>query len=193
MLYKIIWVLRAYCYRLFFKKVGSQSYLGKPLFLRGVNRISLGHKVRIFPNSRMEVHTQNGSISIRDNCSIGQNFHIISADELIIGENTLISFDVMVTNVEHDYRQIEIPVVDQPLLIDRTFIDSGCFIGSGVKIQAGTILGKNCVVGANAVIRGHFPDYCVIVGVPGKIIKKYNLVSKVWEKTNSKGEFLSEL
>lgn len=54
----------------------------------------------------------------------------------------------------------------------------------------GTILGEQCIVGANAVVRGIFPDYCVIVGVPAKIIKRYNPSTKSWQKTNSKGIFV---
>lgn len=60
-------------------------------------------------------------------------------------------------------------------------------------IQAGTILGKQCIVGSNAVVRGHFPDYCVIVGVPARIVKRYDDKSGVWKKTNNKGEFLDEI
>lgn len=50
----------------------------------------------------------------------------------------------------------------------------------GVAIQAGTILGEQCIVGANSVVRGTFPDYCVIAGVPAKIIKIYNKESGEW-------------
>lgn len=60
-------------------------------------------------------------------------------------------------------------------------------------IQAGTILGKQCIVGANAVVRGHFPPYCVIVGVPARIVKRYDEKSGAWKKTNSKGEFINEI
>ena len=52
----------------------------------------------------------------------------------------------------------------------------------GACIQAGTVLGKQCVVGANAVVRGTYPDYCVIVGVPARVIKKYNPETGKWEK-----------
>lgn len=52
----------------------------------------------------------------------------------------------------------------------------------GAAIQAGTVLGKQCIVGANSVVRGTFPDYCVIAGVPAKIIRKYNAESHSWER-----------
>ena len=49
-----------------------------------------------------------------------------------------------------------------------------CIIGASV--------GKHCVIGANAVVTKDVPDYCVAVGAPAKIIKKYNLKNKKWEK-----------
>ena len=52
----------------------------------------------------------------------------------------------------------------------------------GAAIMAGTVLGKQCVVGANAVVRGTFPDFCVIVGAPARIVKKYNPDTQKWEK-----------
>lgn len=66
--------------------------------------------------------------------------------------------------------------------IKETKIGENCFIGIGVAIQAGTILGKQCVVGSNSVVRGEFPDYCVIVGAPARIVKKYNFETQRWEK-----------
>ena len=62
----------------------------------------------------------------------------------------------------------------QKRIITKTFIGDNCFIGMGAAIQAGTILGEQCIVGANAVVRGVYPDYCVLVGAPAKIVRKYN-------------------
>lgn len=193
MLYKIFWGIRALLYKPFFKRMGYLSYLGKPIFLHGTKKTTIGNKVRIYPHSRIETHGDTGHITIEDNCSIGQNFHIISSGGITIEKNTLISFDVMITDTDHDYHEINIPVPEQNLIIKKTHIGSNCFIGSSAKIQAGTILGKQCVVGANAVVRGTFPDYSVIVGIPAKIVKRYNESSGKWEKTNAKGEFTNEI
>ena len=73
-------------------------------------------------------------------------------------------------------------MVKQKITVKETRIGENCFIGMGAAIMAGTILGKQCVVGANSVVRGNFPDYCVIVGSPAKIVKKYNPETHVWEK-----------
>lgn len=53
------------------------------------------------------------------------------------------------------------------------YIGSGTWVGLNAVILPGTVVGKGCVIAANCVVKGEFPDYCVIAGVPGKIIKIY--------------------
>lgn len=125
-----------------------------------------------------------GTVQIHDNCTIAQNVHITSKDDdLVIGGGTTILANSFITNIDHNYSEIDKPIFQQKMNIHHTEIGENCFIGMGAAIMAGTILGKQCIVGANAVVRGNFPDYCVIAGVPAKIIRKYNPETKVWEKT----------
>lgn len=181
MFFKFFWIIRAIIYKLFFKKIAFPSYIGKPCFIKNSKNISLGKKVRIFPGVRMETH-QGGKILIEDDVSIGQNFHITSASNLIIKTKTTILGNVFITNIDHEYQKLGKHIMQQKFLIKETIIGENCFIGYGACIQAGTILGKQCIVGANSVVRGIFPDYSVIVGSPGKIIKKYNNNLKAWQR-----------
>jgi serine acetyltransferase len=38
-----------------------------------------------------------------------------------------------------------------------------------------------------------FPDYCVIVGAPAKIIKRYSFEKQVWLKTDANGNFIENI
>jgi acetyltransferase-like isoleucine patch superfamily enzyme len=193
MIFKIFWILRGLLYKPFFGKYGLPSYIGKPVFIGNFKRIFIGKRVRIFPGARIEVIGNDASIIFEENISIGQNLHITSASQLVIGKNTTILESVMITNIDHDYQEVGKPIWEQKLIIKETQIGENCYIGYGAVIQAGTILGKQCIVGANAVVRGTFPDYSVIVGVPARIVKRYDEKSKEWKKTNNKGEFLDEI
>ena len=44
-------------------------------------------------------------------------------------------------------------------------------IGIGAVIIQGIKIGKWAIIGAGAVIVNDIPDYAMVVGVPGKIIK----------------------
>lgn len=195
MIFKIFWILRGLLYKPFFGKYALPSYIGKPIFIGNFKRIFIGKRVRIFPGARIEIVDNQSSIVFEDNISIGQNLHIISGgeQELRIGKNTTFSANVFATNIDHQYDEINKHILEQPLVSAKTHIGENCFIGYGAVIQAGTVLGKQCIVGANAVVRGHFPDYCVIVGVPARIVKRYDEKNKIWKKTNNKGEFLDEI
>jgi len=191
-MYRSIWALRAIIYNLLLNKVGFPSYIGKPVFLYGVKKISIGKKVRIFPLSRMEVHGRGSEIIIKDNVSIGQGFHIISGGSLVIESGVLIAPNVFINDMDNDYSEIGVPVFDQKQIVKKTHIGKNSFLGIGSRIQAGTILGEQCIVGASAVVKGVYPDYCVIVGNPARVIKRFDSKSKKWRKTNIKGEFIND-
>jgi len=185
-------------YKMLFKSIGKNSSIRNPLLLTP-EFITIGKNVTIWNDVRIEgVHsyaykTFNPHIIIEDGVSFQQRCHITAADTLIIGKNSIISFDVSIQDTDHEYENLTLPIAKQPLIVKKTTIGENCFIGSGVKIQAGTVLGQHCVVGTNAVVRGTFPDYSVIVGVPAKIVKRYDENKKIWRKIDKYGEFNNEI
>lgn len=182
MWFKFFWIIRAFFLKIFFGKIKMLSYIGRPIFLHNMRNVFIGKKVRIYPGLRCETYN-SGKIIIKDDVGIGQNFHITcSTDDLIIEKGTTILGNVFITNIDHDYTVLNVPILKQDHIIKKTFIGENCFIGYGASIQAGTILGKQCIVGTNSVVRGVYPDYCVIAGIPAKIIKKYSFSTKKWEK-----------
>jgi len=50
-------------------------------------------------------------------------------------------------------------------------VGEGTHIGAGSIVIPGKNIGKWCVIGAGAVIIQDIPDYSMVVGVPGKIIR----------------------
>jgi acetyltransferase-like isoleucine patch superfamily enzyme len=164
--------------------IGWACYIGKPLYWHGIRRIFLGSKVRIYPNSRFETHGRSGVIKIGNNTAIGQDCHITSAGVLEIGKNCLITKNVTITNINHDFNDISVPMPEQPLIFNRTSIGNNCFIGANAVISAGTILEDNCIVGANSVLIGYYPRGSVIVGSPAKVIKSYSYELKKWFAVN---------
>lgn len=45
------------------------------------------------------------------------------------------------------------------------------FIGAGACVLGGITVGDNVSIGANSVVLHDIPDNCVVVGIPGKIVK----------------------
>ncbi|RZJ99393.1 MAG: acyltransferase [Flavobacterium sp.] len=182
-------MIRALLYKPFFGKFEMLSYIGKPIILKGIKNIFIGKNVRIFPNVRLETHGKYGKITIGSNVAIAQNVHITSGTDLKIGDSSTILANVFITNIDHDYEQINVHILKQEYLIKKTTIGENCYIGMGSCIQAGTNLGRQCIVGANSVVRGDFKDYTVLAGVPAKSIKRYDFENKIWKRTNPDGSF----
>lgn len=180
---KYFWAIRSLLYNVTLGHVGMPGYMGKPMCIEGGKNIYIDKRVRIYPGLRMET-VNSGEIHIEENVSIGQNFHCTSAGKLTISSGTTILGNVFITNIEHEYKKIGIPVLEQPIELRETKIGENCFIGYGASIQAGTVLGKQCIVGTNAVVRGTFPDHSVIVGVPARIIKKYDPEKSDWVRVD---------
>lgn len=178
---KITWIVRAFLLKPWFGSLGILSYIGKPVSLLNKKNIFIGRNVHIYPGARIESY-QGGKIQIEDNVSISENVHIVSSGgTLIIGRGTLIGPNVFISNSDHEYRDISQQVVKQPLVVQKVEIGSENYIGSGVAILPGTITGIHTIIGANSVVLKEYENYSVIVGAPGKVVKKYDKKSREWK------------
>lgn len=153
--------------------------------------------VTIFPNARIqgvERYLDNNYtplLVLKNGVSIQQNCHITYAKSIEIGEETAIAANVTITDIDHPYQNIDLPVEKQPLEVMPVKIGKDCKVYNNAVILQGTTIGNHCVIGANSVVKGHFPAYCIIVGAPAKIVKRYNPHTSKWEKTNPDGSFIT--
>ncbi|PTS72527.1 acyltransferase [Stenotrophomonas sp. HMWF023] len=181
-LFKFFWVARSLLYRCFMGAFGFPGYMGPPTFMLGLRRMTMGRRVRIFPGLRAECHGQ-GELVIEDDVALGQSVHITCGERLVIGQGTVIAGFVSITDIDHDYQEVGVPVMSQGHTTKETRIGRNCFIGMGVRIQPGTRLGDGCVVGANSVVRGEYPANSVIVGSPARVVRSYDPGQQAWVRT----------
>lgn len=180
-----------------FKKLGINSFVKRPLIITPFC-ISIHENVFVQPNSRIEgVINYEGvnfepNIIIKENCTIEQNLHLTCAGNIFIGKNTAIAANVTITDINHPYERIDLPVERQPIIVTPVYIGDDCKIYNNAVILPGTKIGKHCVVGANSVVFGNIPDYCIVAGSPGRIIKRYCFEKKEWLKTDKQGNFIKE-
>lgn len=124
--------------------------------------------------------TAGGNITIGSNCQIGSNNYFTCQGNIKIGNNVLFASNVSIISSEHNYKAIDIPIMNQGSFVAPVEIADDSWIGINVTILSGTAIGKHCVVGANSLVRGSFPDYCVIVGNPARIVKRYDSIKGEW-------------
>ncbi len=55
--------------------------------------------------------------------------------------------------------------------VRNTRVGHDCWIGYGAIICPGAVIGNGVIVGAGAVVRGQVPDYSVVTGNPGGVVR----------------------
>lgn len=164
----LIGFLRACIFRV--EREGS-VYIGKGCSLKGKKNIQLATDVTIRPS--VQIWTGGGTVKIGKGTEIGERCRISIANSLEIGEKALLSPNVYITDCDHEYRNIDVPVIDQGIVQkgQKVSIGGGSYIGINAVIVGNVKIGKHCVIGANSVVTKDVPDYCVAVGSPARVIK----------------------
>jgi len=170
-----------------FNKLHITSFIQSPLMITP-RFISLGKHVSIYKNCRIQgISEYNGKtfspeIIFDDYSSSQQNLHLTCANKIYIGKNTALAANVTITDIHHPYDDISTPIEKQDIVVKEVYIGDDCKIYNNAVILPGTKIGKHCTIGANSVVSGDFPDYCVIAGIPARVIKKYNKETNLWER-----------
>lgn len=155
---KLIYILRNkyYMYKFNLDKCIKLRIYG-PITVKGYKNIHLGDNIAINDN----VYIQGeGGIYIEDNVVISAYAKIIS---------TGLDLRLWNYNDSNEKKHIYEPI----------YINKGCWIGAGATILPGVnIHGKGVVIAANAVVSKDITeDNVIVAGVPGRIIKKIDILS----------------
>ena len=105
------------------------------------------------------------------------------SNKIIIGNDVITAPFVHITDRDHSYEDITVPIMYQSANSKgAVVIKDGTWLGFGVQIMSGVTIGKQSVIAAGSIVTKDIPDYCVAVGNPARVIKKYNLDTQKWEK-----------
>lgn len=177
-------------YKLRFGAIGKKSWL-RNAQIEGFSNIFIGNNVYISCNGWVAaIGSKVTKLYIGSGTYIGRNAHIYATKSIAIGVKVLIADKVYISDNLHEYKNIYLPVIDQPIKqLKPVVIGDGAWLGENACI-IGASVGKNSVIGANAVVTKDIPDYCVAVGCPAIIIKRFNFELNSWQKTDKAGNFI---
>jgi len=175
-------------YSLYVKLRLKKKTVIKPPFRGSIDKLMMSDKVRIGNNVFIGKYAHlvigdGGELSIGDGTWINDGFELICNNLIEIGKNVIIGPRVFIGDSEHIYDDISIPIIKQPMS-EKGYvkIGDGCWIGVGACILKNVTIGKHSIIGANAVVTKDIPSYSVAVGVPAKVIKKYDFGKQQWVK-----------
>lgn len=173
-----------------FGAFGEGSSIQKPLRISHGQNIFIGKNVEIHDFCWLAANPLSGShlskLVIEDGAVIGDFCHIFATKSIVIHKNVLFANSVYISDNSHAFQNINIPILKQNIIQKNTVeIGEGSWLGEHVCVIGATI-GRNCVIGANSVVTHDIPDYCVAVGSPARIIKRFDQISRTWLSTDSK-------
>ena len=133
---EILGLMRA---KIFGITAGQSIYIGKHCSLKGKHHITLEDCVTVRPYAQI---WSGGTVKIGMGSEIGERCRISIANSLEIGGKVLLSPNVYITDCDHEYRNVDIPVIDQGVVQK----------GQKVSIGEGSYIGINAVIVGNVKI-----------------------------------------
>ncbi len=172
-------------------RLPNDSYVSYPcqLFGGGMKCVFIGHHTCIQSNCILgcweEYESEAGmqhfkpSITIGDNCSIGEYNQITSINKVTKADGLLTGRFVYIGDNAHGGLSMEeanIPPVRRKLISKGEItIGNNVWIGDKVSILSGVTIGDNVIIGANSVVTKDIPSNAMAAGVPAKIIKRLEI------------------
>jgi len=188
----------SYLYKYRFAKCGNNLILTRPFKIHGFSHIYIGKNFTAGRNLWLDAITCHNNqnfdpqIEIKDNVSLGNEVHIACTNRIKIGNNVLIGSYVIITDHNHGYydsfhfakhESPDIPPVKRKLT-DDGYVEIGdnVWIGDKVSILPYSKIGNGTIIGSNSIVKGEIPPFTIAVGIPAKVIKKYDFNKKMWVK-----------
>jgi acetyltransferase-like isoleucine patch superfamily enzyme len=164
-----------------FRSFGESSAICfPPAALFGERYISVGVGTVIGPYSTLSagVSPQHelGDVEIvriGDRCLIGKGSGIVGHERVVIGDDVFTGHYVYITDANHGYEDIAVPPGRQFAASQPVTIGDGAWLGHGAIVLPGAVVGRHAIVGAGSVVTGELPDFCVAVGNPAHVIRRY--------------------
>ncbi len=153
-----------------FKRLGEGVVFERGVMVFHPENIELGDRIYIGHQAILKGYYRNLMV-IGDGTWIGQQCFFHSGAGITIGRNVGIAPCVRILTSVHTEAGRKLPILHSPLEFVPVVIGDDCDIGVGTTLLPGTVLGRGVQVGAGAVVKGVFPDYSVIAGVPAKILR----------------------
>jgi acetyltransferase-like isoleucine patch superfamily enzyme len=109
-------------------------------------------------------------IRIGADCSLHQ--YAMVQGGVTIGDQVRIGAHSMFIATEHVFASRDEPICRQGVVTRGITIASDVYVGSNVVVLDGVHVGEGAVLAAGAVVNRDVPAYCVVGGVPARVIKE---------------------
>ena len=152
----------------------------RPTTIFNERYISIGDNTLIGPGVALSAGMVPGQecitnpvVTIGDRCLIGKGSGIVGHFSITIGNDVWTGHHVYITDQNHGYEDVTRPISEQSQPERAVSIGNGSWLGHGSIVLPGVTIGEHVVVGANSVVTKDIPSFCVAVGSPARVIRRY--------------------
>lgn len=140
--------LRRRFYRKYFGKVGKQLVVRQDVRIRNIQDIYIG-----------------------DYSEIGEGVMLQGAGGIEIGDHVILSPHVKVWSANHNYADLDRPILEQWYDFKKVVIGNHVWLGANVFVMPGANIGDGVIVSAGSVIGAKpIPPYRIVAGNPARVI-----------------------
>ena len=167
------------------------NYIDPSVHFTGRKHVYIGKRTVVSERTWFNINKRNdgNSIVIGNNCFIGKNNFFTCGKSIILKDYVMTSVNCSFLGANHNYSDPLIPYLNAEIECDKTIeVGINVMIGAGVTILSGTQIGHGSIIGAGALIDENIPPFSLVVGNPGRVIKRFSFKMKKWVKDLDPGD-----
>lgn len=157
---------------------------GSVIRRQSVINVSPINKFYLGENSTIEeycvIDNGVGDVIIGNETRVGLRNTVIGP--VHIGNHVILAQNIALSGLNHNYEDVSKPIHLQGINTKPIVIEDDAWVGANSVITAGVKIGQHSIIGAGSVVTKSVPPFCIAVGNPARIIKKFNPDSGFWEK-----------
>ncbi len=157
---------------------GQGVVVERPHRISSPECISVGDRTFIHRNALIDPIREYAGIrhfpkvEIGKDIYIGPSLYLVCVSRVAIGDGSVLSEGVFISDNSHGLDPEAGPIMKQPLVHGGdVIIGKSCFLGLRCAIMPGVTLGDHCIVGINSVVTTSFPAFSVIGGSPARSLR----------------------
>jgi acetyltransferase-like isoleucine patch superfamily enzyme len=164
--------------------IGENSYVDPSCQILGWEHVRIGSQSTIGQDSWININHRRDAaqrLIIGDRCFIGRRNFFTTGTLIQIGNYCLTGPDCHFLGSDHIYTSPFRPYCNTGTTDGGNIsLGANCWLGSGVVVLKGVTIGYGSIIGAAAVVNKDVPPFSIVVGNPGRVIKRFDLQSNAW-------------
>lgn len=151
--------------------IGYNVRIASPhkLQLRGNATLKIGDNTIIEDDTLLNL---SGDCQIGSNCYLSVRVLIGCSLKVLIGNQVAIGPNVIILDTNHEFDDVNRPIVEQGAVSKEVIIGNDCWIGANAVILPGVKLEQHVVVASGSVVTKSFPKNVLVGGVPARILRE---------------------